>query len=103
MPDTQQKVSFAAGGLPIPLLQMLLSVVVVAVVGYGAGKFASGQSDAQIQELQRLAVSNKAEIDYLRNNSVSQEQMKLLIQMVQGIREDQTEIKRELSAIRRER
>lgn len=97
----QPKVSFASGGVPLSLIQALLPLFIAAIVGYGAAKSAGGASDAQIQELQRLAHSNKAEIEYLRANSVSQEQMKLLIQMVQDIRGDQVEIKRELTAIRR--
>lgn len=101
MADSSEKVSFATGGIPISLVQALLPLLIAGVVGYGAARSASSTSEAQIQELQRIAAHNQAEIAFLRSNSVTQDQMRLLIQMVDGIRQDQIEIKRELTAIRR--
>jgi hypothetical protein len=104
MPDSQpQKVALSSGGIPLSLLTPFLSIAMAAVIGYGTAKQASGQYAAENQELRRLAVSNKAEIDYLRSTSASKDQMELMLQMVKDIRSDQGEIKREVSEIRRGR
>ncbi len=104
MADSQlPKVTLPTSGIPLSFLVPFLSLAMSAIVGYGTAKQATGQNLGEVQELQRLAASNKAEIDYLRGTTASKDQMELMLQMVKDIRSDQSEIKREVSEIRRGR
>lgn len=96
MPDSQ-KIQFQVGGVPFSVLSVFLPLVVAGIFGYGAAKQVTGAQDAELQELRRLAASNKAEIDYLRSTSATKEQTQLLIKMVDDTHRDVSDIRSEIS------
>jgi hypothetical protein len=102
MPDAQ-KVQFQSGGVPMPVLSLALTVLLAVGTGYVTVRTATAAQQAEIQELQRLANTNKQEIEYLRSITATKEQTQLLINMVEAQRQDMNDIRRDLSVIRRER
>lgn len=92
-----QRVQFQSGGIPLIVIQVLLPIVLSIIAGYGAVRYTSGATQQELQELNRRSLANKAEIDQLRANSVTREEMRLFIE---SAREDLTEIKADIRAIR---
>jgi hypothetical protein len=101
MPDTQPKVQLhPVGGIPIIAVQVLLPMALSMVAGYGAVKYTQGQTEQHLQEVDRRSAYSQVEIDRVRQNAVSREELKIFIDSMRG---DLQDIKTEIRAMRQER
>jgi SpoVK/Ycf46/Vps4 family AAA+-type ATPase len=103
MSDTPQKVQFHTGGIPLPLLTFILTIVIAVGSGYGGARYAAGAQEKTNEELQRQLNEHKAEIATNRANTISKEQMEFLLRMLDGMKQDQKDIKDDIRALRQER
>lgn len=92
-----ERPQFKTGGIPIIAVQVLLPVVISIIAGYGAVKYSSGETQQRLEELHRVTLTNKEEIERVRNNAVTREEMRLFIE---SARQDLQEIKADIRAIR---
>ena len=99
MPDTT-KVQLHAGGIPMVVLQVILPILMAIIAGYGAVKYTSGETTQQLNELTRRSEWNRDQIEKIRANSVSREEMRLFIEQA---RADLAEIKADIRAMRDKR
>lgn len=95
MPDS--KVQLQSGGVPVIAIQVLLPVILSIIAGYGAVRFSSGETTQHLQELERTALRNREDINTLRSNSVTRDEMRLFME---SARNDLQEIKADIRAMR---
>lgn len=106
MHETQQqpqKVQFHSGGIPLPVLQFLLMLILAVGSGYGGARYAAGAQDKANEEMQRQLNEQKAETERIRANTISKEQMEFILRMLDGMKADQQEIKEDIRALRQDR
>lgn len=99
MPETPQ---IKTGGIPLSVLQIFLPILTAGIIAYGAAKSAAGEQMGKNDEMMRSIEANRREIEAIRAATISKDQFELLMKLIDGIKQDQMEIKTDLREIRRD-
>ena len=82
------------------VLQFVLPVILAIVAGYGSVKYASGETQQKLLDLERRVQSNTEKVDKMNERVVTREELR---QFIDATRSDLTDIKTDIRAMRNTR
>jgi sensor c-di-GMP phosphodiesterase-like protein len=82
----------------LTILQFLLPVILAIVAGYGAVQYASGETQAKINELDRRLKEQSDNLNRTADRMITRDEMR---QFIEATRDDLREIKNDIRALRR--
>jgi uncharacterized protein YPO0396 len=79
------------------VLQFILPVILAIIAGYGSVRYASGETQQRLTDLDRRVQANTEKLEKMNERMISRDEMK---QFIDSMRSDQTDIKNDIRSLR---